>query len=113
MNAALAPPYRGAVWLGQRSYGLYLWHFPIILSVYGRTADFLPPETSYIGARIALILVCALGFAWTSWSLLERPAQDVGRRFSRRRRPAISVPSTVHEAPRLATPEPATALSAD
>lgn len=75
---------RAGVWLGDRSYGLYLWHFPVILVVYERTTDLLPPDTSHIVFRMVAIWVLALGLAMLSFRFVEVPARDYGRRLSRR-----------------------------
>jgi peptidoglycan/LPS O-acetylase OafA/YrhL len=52
-------------WLGQRSYGIYLWNWPILLSV------------STIAGASPLVLVAAtlagLGVAELSWRYVERP----------------------------------------
>jgi peptidoglycan/LPS O-acetylase OafA/YrhL len=74
---------RGAVWLGQRSYGLYLWHFPIILSVYGRGPFLREPNMSTWGLRLALIAGLSVVAAHVSWVAIERPMQDLGRRAAR------------------------------
>jgi peptidoglycan/LPS O-acetylase OafA/YrhL len=75
---------RAGVWLGERSYGLYLWHFPVILVVYERGTALLPPDTSNIVFRLLLIWGLALGLAVLSYRLVEVPARDYGRRLSRR-----------------------------
>jgi peptidoglycan/LPS O-acetylase OafA/YrhL len=75
---------RAGVWLGERSYGLYLWHFPVILVVYERTTDLLPPDTTHIVFRLVMIGVLAMGLAVLSYTYVEVPARDYGRRLSRR-----------------------------
>lgn len=81
--AASTRPDRAAVWLGERSYGLYLWHFPIILSVYGRGPLLSPPDVGNWLWKMALILSLSLTAAHFSWKLLEEPAQRAGRRWAR------------------------------
>src|SRR4051794_19758359 len=75
--AAAAGRGRAAGWMGARplaavgvaSYGLYLWHVPVILAL--RRLDVLP--ASFAGAfALALPLAVAAGAA--SWRLVERPA---------------------------------------
>lgn len=80
---------RGAVWLGERSYGLYLWHFPIILSVYGRGPLLAPPNVDHFWWKMSLIVLLSLSAAHLSWTLLEKRAQTAGRRWAR-----PSVPTT-------------------
>jgi peptidoglycan/LPS O-acetylase OafA/YrhL len=71
-------------WLGTISYGVYLWHLPLLIAiahwmgwgVFG--GHFLP---LYLLTTVSATLVAAL-----SWYLLERPLL---RRFSRPWRPAI------------------------
>ena len=55
--------------VGVVSYGLYLWHLPLILV--GRHLGLLPH--AYL-PRLATALTVALIAAWLSWRLLERPA---------------------------------------
>jgi peptidoglycan/LPS O-acetylase OafA/YrhL len=73
---------RGAEWLGQRSYGLYLWHFPIVLSVFGRGALVNPPTTTYWLAKVLLIVALSVIAGHVSFVCIERPAQRVGKSFS-------------------------------
>lgn len=82
-----------AVWIGERSYGLYLWHFPIILTVYGRGPFLFPPDVDPWLAKVVLVLGLSLVAAAVSWVAIERPAQVLGRRLSQRR-PIHDVPVT-------------------
>lgn len=78
---------RAGVWLGDRSYGLYLWHFPVILVVYERGTDLLPPDISHPLFRVTAIWVLAMGLAMLSYRFVEAPARDYGRDLSRRLAP--------------------------
>jgi peptidoglycan/LPS O-acetylase OafA/YrhL len=66
---------RLAEWAGQRSYGLYLWHFPVILVAYERGIAYAPPVLGYWWARIAFILVITAILAEVSYRAIEMPAQ--------------------------------------
>ena len=76
----LARSMRVLTWLGERSYGLYLWHFPIILSIYGRGTLTSAPSTTYPVLRLVLIIGLSVLFAHVSYIAIERPAQGFGRR---------------------------------
>ena len=80
------PMLRLGEWFGARSYGIYLWHFPIVLTVYGRGAEMLPPDTSSPHLKAALVLALAIGFGTASYHLIEVPAQEVGKRLATRAR---------------------------
>lgn len=86
-----ASPLRSVgTWLGERSYSIYLWHFPIILAVYERgPGELLPPAGGYLW-RLPVVLVLTLLAATASYHLVERPGMELGRtlsaRFSRGRR---------------------------
>ncbi|WP_051422942.1 acyltransferase family protein [Arthrobacter sp. MA-N2] len=54
-------------WLGQRSYGLYLWHWPLLVLIMPLVA----PELRTIAA--ILILGLSAGVAHLSWELVEKP----------------------------------------
>ncbi len=71
------PFLRGRVlgWLGLVSYGLYLWHAPLMV---------LPPLSLSVGGRV-LGLAMAVGLAAISWHFVERPIlhSRLRRRFQR------------------------------
>ena len=83
---ALGWPMRAATWLGRRSYGLYLWHFPVILSVYGRGTFVRDPDTSHFVFRAAAVFAISIGLATASYAFIEQPALEFGRRLARGRR---------------------------
>jgi peptidoglycan/LPS O-acetylase OafA/YrhL len=73
---------RPLVWLGAISYSIYLWHEPAMLALAGwgglvRQAPgaFLPDT--------AVVLVISVLAGWLSYSLIERPASQLGRVFGR------------------------------
>jgi peptidoglycan/LPS O-acetylase OafA/YrhL len=71
-------------WLGERSYSIYLWHFPLVLVMYERgPLKRLPPEDGYWW-RLPGILLLTLVFASASYHLIERPGMDYGRRLAQR-----------------------------
>ncbi|MFL6206182.1 MAG: acyltransferase family protein [Acidimicrobiales bacterium] len=54
-------------WVGDRSYGIYLWHWPVILLL-------APPRFGLVGpARDALCVLVAVGLAAVSHHWLEQP----------------------------------------
>jgi peptidoglycan/LPS O-acetylase OafA/YrhL len=59
---------RPLVALGVISYGIYLWHLPLLLAV--RQVGLLPAT---FAPRLAVVLMLAIGAAATSWTLVERP----------------------------------------
>lgn len=67
--------------LGTASYGLYLWHVPLILWL--RSEGLLPSD---VLPALAVVLPLSLAFAAASWLLVERPALALERRASRSRR---------------------------
>ena len=71
-------------WLGVRSYGIYLWHYPVIVL----TAPGANPDGAVMGGvRQALTAAACVAVAALSWALIEDPVRS--RRLPR--------------APRLAT----------
>lgn len=75
------------VWLGERSFSLYLVHVPLLLAAVHALAGRVP-----IGVVLAGTLpVCLLG-AELFWLVVERPSIRLGRRVARRlsRRPIIT-----------------------
>lgn len=65
------------VWLGQRSYAVYLWHWPMALW----TNELPNPIGVPLGLGATLIA------AELSWRLVEQPAAEMGRRLRTKRAP--------------------------
>ena len=84
------------VWVGMISYGLYLWHVPV-LDLVGRrmssNAGAAPLTT--VGLTWLLVLVGGTLLGAASWYLVERPFQGV---FGPRRSAPRSVGPTGHSA---------------
>ena len=96
---------RPLVGAGTISYGMYLWHIPLILvllALGGLPGSFLP--------RLAVVLALTVAVATLSWRLVERP---VLRRVARRsrRRPATAGNSTATATTAAAAAQPATATA--
>ncbi len=66
---------RPLVWLGAISYGIYLWHFPLL---YFQRA-LMDTDSTSITIGIAIILVAGM-LAWLTQRLVERPILALGRR---------------------------------
>lgn len=63
---------RPGVWLGEISYGIYLWHLPVILAL--KTAG--TPDSFWVLLPLTLaptLLLAALSYRW-----IERPAMGLG-----------------------------------
>jgi peptidoglycan/LPS O-acetylase OafA/YrhL len=63
--------------LGTISYGLYLWHLPLLLVI--RQAGLLPGA---LGPRLLVVLAFSVAAAAISWRWIERPS--IERRWVRR-----------------------------
>jgi peptidoglycan/LPS O-acetylase OafA/YrhL len=74
---------RPFVWLGDVSYGIYLWHLPVIILVKRAMGEH---ASTPLGSFLALpaALAATLVLAAASYYLVERPAIRWGRRMDRR-----------------------------
>jgi len=73
LTLALEP--RALVWLGRRSYGVYLWHVPALLVL--RAA----PGPAWVRALIATMLL--VGIAALSFHFIEQPFLKLKEQFSK------------------------------
>ncbi len=89
-------------WIGVRSYGIYLWHWPVLVLVVAAVPKWQDsPTTSWLIGAVAVAITIAA--ATISYQLLERPIQRRGFRAwlasgwsaGRRRALRISVASLV------------------
>jgi len=71
------PPLKG---LGLISYSLYLWHYPLILAVRDALGGFERARGDFWTFFFYCVLISVL-VAITSWWMVERPAQQWGRRI--------------------------------
>lgn len=70
---------RPVVKVGDLSYGIYLWHVPLMLFL--RSQGLLPLFTT---GAVLVALPLTLLVAGASWRWVERPAQDAARRLAAR-----------------------------
>jgi peptidoglycan/LPS O-acetylase OafA/YrhL len=70
---------RPTVWIGAVSYGLYLWHIPVLRWIHGLdgTAGHVPLLVVAVAGLVAYLATLAI--AATSWHLLERPVIDFAK----------------------------------
>ena len=94
---------RPLAWVGLVSYGVYMWHLPILLFM--RRMDVWPSE---FPARGLLLLAATLPVAALSWYVVERPLIEWAGRPRRREREREREPERAAK-PRAARPsrEPA------
>jgi peptidoglycan/LPS O-acetylase OafA/YrhL len=88
---------RPLAWLGLVSYGVYLWHVPLLL--FARRMHVLPDNFL---PTLALALAAVLSVASASWYLVERPLVERATRTRRRpgrRRGAVQPELEAHAAP--------------
>ena len=77
-------PTRVLVWLGKRSYGIYLWHFPVILVAFDRGPFTRPADLSAWGVRLTVAVLATLVLGAVSYRWVELPSLRAGRRIASR-----------------------------
>jgi peptidoglycan/LPS O-acetylase OafA/YrhL len=106
--AAAAPGWLGKAlswaplrWLGVRSYGIYLWHWPVIAI----TVGLYPRGSGSIGAHV-IDAVLPVGLAAASWQWLEEPILRNGFRAQVKRYWQIlrTAPRTLVRTPLVTSP---------
>ncbi|MCW2615281.1 MAG: acyltransferase [Frankiales bacterium] len=76
---------RVLIWLGQRSYAVYLWHYLF--------ATWLNPLSPWVSIPVGV--TASLAAAWLSWRFVEAPALEYAKRF--RPAPPVAPQLTVAE----------------
>lgn len=69
-------------WIGQRSYGIYLWHWPVILII-GQDAPTAAGTTAFLWSRLWAVVVI-LALADLSFRFIETPVRRRGFRGTAR-----------------------------
>ena len=82
--------FRPTVWIGAVSYGLYLWHIPVLRWVHSLDGTVGRVQLVVVVFASVVAYLATLAIAATSWHLLERPFIDFAR-VSQGRRKAGSV----------------------
>jgi peptidoglycan/LPS O-acetylase OafA/YrhL len=80
------PIYGSMVWLGERSYSVYLFHFPVMAAIWFGLVRFAPPiwtiEPLHYGvAQMLLALLIVLPLSSLSLRWVENPARRLGSRW--------------------------------
>ncbi|QPZ39171.1 acyltransferase family protein [Paramicrobacterium chengjingii] len=79
-------------WLGRRSYGVYLWHWPVFtltLAVSGSTATQAPPVTASLVAIVITLAASELSFRFVETPVRTRGFRDCARALTRAVRTSI------------------------
>ena len=72
-----------ATWVGRRSYGIYLWHWPLILII-GRDYPVSDGSAGFYWSRLAIVIATFL-VADASFRFVEEPVRKLGFRASAQR----------------------------
>jgi peptidoglycan/LPS O-acetylase OafA/YrhL len=62
---------RPLVFAGLASYGIFLWHDPLMHKMMNLGFSFRP---ELFALNVVVVVALTLGLAWASWILVERPA---------------------------------------
>ncbi|WP_459706473.1 acyltransferase family protein [Paraburkholderia sp. 2C] len=81
------------LWIGSRSYGIYLIHWPMVTLTKIGWKIFEPSEPHHIVRYVALWLTLSFGFAELNYRFLEEPLRKRGKLIVSRRRPSTNYQS--------------------
>jgi peptidoglycan/LPS O-acetylase OafA/YrhL len=70
------------VWLGRMSYGVYLYHVPMLWAAYSFTTAYYGFTLGPSLSRMASVTLMTVIAAYLSWLLIERPLQRYGRKLT-------------------------------
>jgi peptidoglycan/LPS O-acetylase OafA/YrhL len=109
LPAAFGDPRRGLprkvlghpflAWFGLVSYGVFLWHQPLMAPVIERGGDAIIPGMPFVSLLVSMLAV-SMAVAAASYYLVERPIL----RFKDRRRPPPAAATATEAPPRAAAP---------
>lgn len=77
---------RALTGLGVISYGVFLWHMPLLRAMAARGWTGLAPNWPYLSVLLSVLPV-AVACSWLSYRLVERPAMQLGARQRPARKP--------------------------
>lgn len=69
------------VWIGRRSYGIYLWHSPVAVAVSTPLTFMIVGEEPHWAITLGMYLLCAFIVAAISFRYVEQPVLELKRRF--------------------------------
>jgi len=98
LGARRTPRVPGVAFLGTVSYGVYLYHVPVMVRLAKWTG--LPPSPAWLALWLAATLALTVALAALSWRLVERPLMARGQRTSSGQ-PALPWSSTARTQTRL------------
>jgi peptidoglycan/LPS O-acetylase OafA/YrhL len=68
------------VWIGRRSYGLYLWHFPVLSAVINHAPARIPMPARLVAGVAASFVLAAASYRWVEEPFLRRKLRYEPRR---------------------------------
>lgn len=63
---------RELVWIGRRSYGLYLWHFPVLSATINHAPGRVPMPARLIAGVVVSFVLASMSYRWVEQPFLRR-----------------------------------------